>query len=74
MREMLRRGQTLPGVEEAAVGSIESVPLNHSRNLNQAIFDGRDFRGSEPPLVEASFVARIFPSARYPAGPRPFIH
>ncbi len=57
VREMLRRGQTLPGVEEAAVGSIDSVPLNHSRSLNQAIFDGRDFRGSEPPLVEASFVS-----------------
>jgi putative ABC transport system permease protein len=54
---MLRRGRTLPGVEEAAVGSIDSVPLNHSRNLNQVIFEGRDLRGSDPTLVEASTVS-----------------
>jgi hypothetical protein len=54
---MLRRGRTLPGVEEAAVGSIESVPLNHDRNLNQLIIEGRDLRGSDPPLVEASTVS-----------------
>jgi len=57
LREMLRRGRMLPGVEEAAVGSIESVPLSHSRNLNQVILEGRDFRGSDPPLVEASTVS-----------------
>src|ERR1700723_259035 len=57
VREMLRRGQTLPGVEAAAVGSIHSVPLNHSRNLNQVIFEGRDLRGSDPTLVEASTVS-----------------
>jgi putative ABC transport system permease protein len=57
VREMLRRGQTLPGVEEAAVGSIGSMPLNHGRNLGQLIFEGRDFRGSEPPLVEATTVS-----------------
>jgi putative ABC transport system permease protein len=57
VREMLRRGRALPGVEEAAVGSIESVPLHHSRNLNRVILEGRDFRGSDPPLVEASTVS-----------------
>jgi putative ABC transport system permease protein len=57
LREMLRRGRTLPGVEEAAAGSIDSVPLNHSRNLNQLIIEGRDLRGSDPPLVEASTVS-----------------
>jgi putative ABC transport system permease protein len=57
LREMLRRGRTLPGVEEAAVGNIGSVPLNHDRNLNGLIFEGRDFRGSGPPLVEASTVS-----------------
>jgi transposase len=56
VREMLRRGQTLPGVEEVAVGSIESVPLNHNRNLNRITFEGREFRGSDPPFVEASTV------------------
>ena len=57
LREMLRRGRTLPGVEEAAVGSIDSVPLNHRRSLNQVIFEGRDLRGSDPTLVEASIVS-----------------
>jgi predicted permease len=57
VREMLRRGQTLPGVEEAAVGSIDSVPLNHSRNLNRVTFEGRDLRGIDPPFVEASTVS-----------------
>ena len=57
MREMLRRGRTVPGVEEAAVGSIDSVPLNHRRNLNQLILEGRDLRSSDPLLVEASTVS-----------------
>ena len=57
VREMLRRGLTLPRVEEAAVGSIDSVPLNHSRNLNRVVLEGRDLRGSDPPLVEASTVS-----------------
>jgi predicted permease len=57
VRELLRRGRTLPGVEEAAVGSTDSVPLNHSRNLKRLILEGRDLRGSDPPLVEASSVS-----------------
>ena len=57
VREMLRRARTLPGVEETAVGSIESVPLNHDRNLNRLIIEGRDLRGIDPPLVEASTVS-----------------
>jgi putative ABC transport system permease protein len=57
VREMLRRGRTLPGVEEAAVGSIDSVPLNHDRNLNRLIIEGRDLRGIDPPLVERSSVS-----------------
>jgi putative ABC transport system permease protein len=54
---MLRRSRTLPGVEEAAVGSIDSVPLNHERNLNPLVLEGRDLRGIDPPLVEASTVS-----------------
>jgi putative ABC transport system permease protein len=57
VREMLRRGRALPGVEEAAVGSIGSVPLNHSRNTNSLILEGRDLRDSDPLLVEASSVS-----------------
>jgi len=57
LREMLRRGRALPGVEEAAVGSIDSVPLNHSRNTNSLILEGRNLRDSDPLLVEASTVS-----------------
>jgi len=57
LREMLRRGRTLPGVEEAAVGSIYSMPLNHDRDLNRLIIEGRDLRGIDPPLVERSSVS-----------------
>jgi putative ABC transport system permease protein len=31
--------------------------LNHDRSLNQVIFEGRDLRGSDPPLVEATAVS-----------------
>jgi putative ABC transport system permease protein len=57
VREMLRRGLTLPGVEESAVGGIDSLPLNHSRNLNQVIFEGQELRGTDPALVETSSVS-----------------
>ena len=57
VREMLLRGRALPGVEEAAVGTVDSVPLSHSRNLNQVVFEGRDLRSSNSPLVEASIVS-----------------
>jgi len=30
LREILRRSATLPGVEEAAIGDLSSVPLNHT--------------------------------------------
>src|SRR5262249_14118884 len=33
IREILRRGQSLPGVKEVAVGSRESIPLNHDKSL-----------------------------------------
>jgi putative ABC transport system permease protein len=33
IREIQRRGRSLPGVEEIAVGGLGSIPLNHDRNL-----------------------------------------
>jgi predicted permease len=56
IREILRRSKTLPGVEEAAVGSAESIPLNHARNVYPLILEGRDTHGAEPPMVEGSTV------------------
>ena len=31
LREILRRGRTLPGVEEVAIGDLAAVPLGHGR-------------------------------------------
>jgi len=56
IRDLVRRGGTLPGVKEIAVGSIESLPLNHDRNLIPLILEGRDIRSNQHPLVEESTV------------------
>jgi predicted permease len=59
IRELLRRGRTLPGVEEVAVGDLAAVPLGHSRNdLNPfpLILEGRETQSNQAPLVDASIV------------------
>jgi putative ABC transport system permease protein len=63
-REILRRGRTLPGVEEAALGDTASIPLDESlRDLKlisegQFLFtvEGRDMQSDEPAVVERSSV------------------
>jgi predicted permease len=57
LRELLRRGRSLPGVEEVALGSNASIPLDHDRNLSPLILEGRVMRSKEPPLVEQSNVS-----------------
>ena len=54
VREILRQSKTLPGVNEVAVGSRESLPLNHNRRPVPLILEGRETRGNQPPLVDAS--------------------
>ncbi|MGH9759559.1 MAG: FtsX-like permease family protein, partial [Blastocatellia bacterium] len=54
VREILRQGKALPGVNEVAVGTRESFPLNHARRPVPLILEGREIRGNQPPLVEAS--------------------
>ena len=59
LREILRRGRTLPGVEEVAVGDLAALPLGHGRNdLNPfpLIFEGRETPSNQAPLVDASIV------------------
>jgi predicted permease len=63
-RELLRRGKTLPGVEEAALGDTASIPLDESlRDLKlisegQFLFtvEGRDLQSGEPAVAERSSV------------------
>jgi predicted permease len=55
LREVLRRSRTLPGVEEAAVGDLASLPLRDFRNdLNptQVTLEGRDSPSNQPLLVD----------------------
>jgi predicted permease len=56
LRELLRRGRNLPGVQEVALGLDASIPLNHDRNLSPLILEGREIQGKQPPLVERSDV------------------
>ncbi len=59
IREILRRGRMLPGVQEVAVGDIAAVPLGHHRNdLNPfaLILEGRENQSDQPPLINASMV------------------
>jgi putative ABC transport system permease protein len=59
LREVLRRGRTLPGVEEIAVGNVEALPLGHERsdlNLYPLIINGRETPSSEAPLVDGAIV------------------
>jgi predicted permease len=59
LREILRRGRTLPGVEEIAVGDLAALPLGHGRNdLNPfpLIIEGRETPSNQAPLVDASIV------------------
>ena len=57
LRELLRRGRTLPGVQEVALGLDASVPLNHDRNLSPLILEGREIQRKQPALVERSDVS-----------------
>jgi predicted permease len=59
LREVLRRGGTLPGVEEIAVGDLAALPLGHGRgDLNSFpfIIEGHETSNNEAPLVDASIV------------------
>jgi predicted permease len=59
LREIVRRGRTLPGVEEIAVGDLAALPLGHDRsNLNpfSLIIEGRETPANQAPLVDASMV------------------
>ena len=56
VRELLRRGQSLPGVKEIAVGSLGSIPLNHDNNLFPLVVEGSTTAGNLPHQVEGSSV------------------
>ena len=60
LRELVRRTRALPGVAEAAVGDLGSLPLGHDRdNQNPPdplTLEGRNEPGHQTPLVDVSIV------------------
>jgi predicted permease len=59
LREILRRGRTLPGVEEVAAGDMAALPLGHDRNdVNPfpLIVEGHETSSIQAPLVDGSVV------------------
>ncbi|HEY1499976.1 MAG TPA: ABC transporter permease [Acidobacteriaceae bacterium] len=56
IREILRRGQSLPGVKEIAVGSQESLPLNHDRNPVPFVLQESSTHSDLPHQVQESSV------------------
>jgi len=58
-REILRRSRTLPGVQDAALGSSTAIPLDHAHkdlNLLPLIIEGRATETGDAPLVHGSAV------------------
>jgi predicted permease len=56
IREILRRGRSLPGVKEIAVGSPGSMPLNHDTTLLALVLEERSTRSNLPHQVQGSSV------------------
>jgi putative ABC transport system permease protein len=60
LREILRRNRTLPGVEEAAIGNMDSLPLGHSRddfNRIPLIREGLGTTSNRAPQIDSSTVS-----------------
>ena len=59
-REVLRRCNQLPGVEESAMGDLGALPLGHDRNNQNPpipmIIEGRQAQSNEAPLIDESIV------------------
>jgi predicted permease len=56
IRELLRRGRSLPGVKEIAIGSAQSIPLNHDKNLFALALEGSGTRSNLPHQVQGTSV------------------
>jgi putative ABC transport system permease protein len=58
LREILRRSRTLPGVEEAAVGDEDAVPLGHSQPSRLPLIrEGIETMDNQAPLIESPIVS-----------------
>jgi predicted permease len=58
LREILRRSRTLPGVEEAAVGDGDALPLGHSHpNRLPLVREGFETMDNQAPVIESPTVS-----------------
>jgi putative ABC transport system permease protein len=60
LREILRLSHNLPGVEETAIGNMDSLPLGHGRedlNASPLIREGHETRRNQAPLIDTSIVS-----------------
>ena len=68
LREILRRNRALPGVEEVAIGNMDSLPLGHGRddfNVMPLIREGLETNSNRAPQIDSSTVS---PGILPPAG------
>jgi predicted permease len=58
LREILRRSRTLPGVEEAAIGDEDALPLGHSRPSRLPLIrEGIETMDNQAPVIESPIVS-----------------
>jgi predicted permease len=60
LREIHRRGMSLPGVEEVAIGDLAALPLGHGHNdLNPfpLIREGHETQEKQAPIIDGSIVS-----------------
>ena len=58
LRELLRRSRTLPGVEEAAVGDEDALPLGHSHPSRLPLIrEGIETMDNQAPVIESPIVS-----------------
>jgi predicted permease len=58
LREILRRSRTLPGVEEAAVGDGDALPLGHSHPSRLPLIrEGIETMDNQAPVIESPIVS-----------------
>jgi predicted permease len=59
LREIIRRNRTLPGVEDVAIGNMDSLPLGHGRddfNMMPLIREGLETTSNRAPQIDTSTV------------------
>ena len=62
LREILRRSRTLPGVQEAAIGDVDALPLGHSNPgqlpfIREVTREGIETKDNQAPLIHSPIVS-----------------